>query len=78
MGLSCKRRYAAPNIVPPKVMYAWAIRLGKCESANQYARQLLLACETLARDAPLKKASAERNGARAMQQSVAQSRWMSR
>src|SRR5215510_1756836 len=58
-------------------MRTWAIRLGKCESANQYARQLLLACETLARGASLKKASAERNGTRAMQQSVAQSRWMS-
>ena len=60
-GVASRLIYVIIIALAHALFFTFAVtKAGVIEAANQYARQLLLACETLATGAPLKKAPALR------------------
>ena len=60
-GVASRLIYVVIIALAHALFFTFAVtKAGVIEAANQYARQLLLACETLATGAPLKKAPAQR------------------
>jgi hypothetical protein len=57
-GVATRLMYVIIIVLAHAIFFVFAVtKTGVVEAANQYARQLLLACETLATDAPTKKAA---------------------